>query len=206
MWLFPILNFLGSSTQVPPPRHLIGKVQDGAYRAFKINEICADFPWELTLKLVTTLGDEVSNSTLVPDDWVIKLTHVLEQCKTQVAICVFKTLIGGWTTSHCMHEQTKLPCIFGCFGETDSLNHYFLCFPLWHVCSSMLGVEAPWSLSDRLGITSPSPERLRLLALVFLVYHNAKSRAKELGGYVSVGANRVQQIASDSAREFLFHV
>ena len=121
-------------------------------------------------------------------------------------MCTFKTLIGGWTTSHRMHEPIHLPCIFGCRGEQDTQLHYLQCFPLWHIATTVLGIEAPWSISSRLGVTDPSPEKAQLLALVFMVYHNTKSRVKELGGLGATSSNRVQRIAAECARCFVHHI
>ena len=105
-----------------------------------------------------------------------------------------------------MHEHAKLPCIFGCQGEQDLLIHYLLCFPLWHICSSVLGIAAPWALEERLGIRSPTPEKAVLLALTFMVYHNSHSRIKELGGLGAISFNHVQKIAAESAVTFASHL
>ncbi len=190
----------------PLPPSLAGKIQSGAYSAFRRLEVCSDFPLEMSQKLVVTLGHELSCTVHAPFDWVLSLTRALVHSKQHVAFCVFKTLIGGWTTSFRMHEHDKLPCIFGCHGEKDLLTHYLLCFPLWHICSSVLGIQAPWSLEERIGIMSPSPEKAQLLALTFMVYHNSKSRLKELGGLSTIGHNHVQTIAADSSRTFACHV
>ena len=145
-------------------------------------------------------------SLRAPVDWVMQLTRTLVHTKQHVAFCVFETLIGGWTTSHRMHEQCKLPCIFGCHGEQDLLTHYLLCFPLWHICGSVLGIQVPWFLGERIGVMTPSPERAQLLALAFMVYHNSKSRLKELGGLSAVSFNHIQRIAVESSRTFASHL
>ncbi len=121
-------------------------------------------------------------------------------------MCAFKTLVGGWTTSHRMHEQEVLPCIFGCRSETDVLGHYLMCTPLWLICSRALSVEAPLHLGERICVMNPSVETLQLLALCFQVYHYTKSRAKELGGFHAIGSNHAQTIAFESARTFRNHV
>ena len=105
-----------------------------------------------------------------------------------------------------MHEPTKLPCIFGCHGEQDLLTHYLLCFPLWHISGSAIGIQAPWLLGERIGVINPSPETALLLALAFMVYHNSKSRLRELGGLEVVDFNHVQRIAVESARTFVSHL
>ncbi len=163
-------------------------------------------PRESATKLVVTLGPEVSKTLRLRTDWFSVLCEVLPRVKQHAAMCLFKTLVGGWTTSHRMHEPDKLPCIFGCRDAPDDLRHYILCSPLWQICSQVLGVEAPLQIGERVCVVCPSPERVQLLALCFQVYHYAKTRAKELGGYQTVGSHTVQTIAFESAHTFLHHV
>ncbi len=105
-----------------------------------------------------------------------------------------------------MHEQLKLPCIFGCRDAKDEINHYFLCSPLWWIASEALSVEAPLDLATRLCLRNPTPCTARLLALTFMLYHHVKSRAKDLGGANHVGSIVLQRIAFESARTFVNHV
>ncbi len=160
----------------------------------------------MSRKLVVTLGDEVSRSLRVPTDWVSALLEVLRNVRPHTASCVFKSRKGGWTTSARMHEHTKLPCIFGCREQPDEINHHFLCSPLWQIASQSLQIEAPLGLAQRLCTERPTPDTARLLALVFSLYHFAKSRAKELGGATSVGPNAVQKFAFEAARALKNHV
>ena len=139
-------------------------------------------------------------------NWVATLCDVLSHCKQHVAFCTFRTLIGGWATSHRMHEQTTLPCIFGCQGETDAILHYLLCSPLWLICSESLGVESQWNLMSRICVCNPLPESAQLLSLVFLVYHHTRSRLKEIGDFECIPCIRIQSIASEAARELKHHI
>ena len=152
----------------------------------------------MSRKLVVTLGDEVSRSLRVPADWVSALLEVLRNVRPHTASCVFKSLIGGWTTSARMHEHDRLACIFGCRDQPDEIRHYFTCSPLWQIAGEALHVEAPLHLAQRLCIDNPTPESARLLALVFALYHFTKVRAKEL--------NAVQNIAFEAARALKSHV
>ena len=160
----------------------------------------------MSQKLTVTLGGSVSRSLRVPSDWVVRLVDVCREVRPHAACCVFKSLVGGWTTSCSMHEQMLLPCIFGCTGGRDEVNHYFLCSPLWQIASEALQIEAPLDLATRLCLVTPTPSTVRLLALTFVLYHYAKTRAKELGGATVVGSRDVQRITFEAARTFLSHV
>ena len=105
-----------------------------------------------------------------------------------------------------MHEPLELPCIFGCRNCDDEIRHYLLCSPLWQIASGAFDLQAPLHLETRLGLVDPSPETLQMLALAFMIYHNAKSRIKELGGLEAVGHRYVQQIAYESSRAFVTHL
>ncbi len=166
----------------------------------------SDFLKAMSQKLIVTLGVSVGRSLQVPVDWVVKLVDVCREVRPHAACCVFKCLVGGWTTSHRMHEQMLLPCILGCTDCRDEINHYFLCSPLWQIASEALQVEAPLDLATRLCLVSPTPCTVRLLALTFVLYHYAKTRAKELGGATVVGSCVVQRIAFEAACTFVSHV
>ncbi len=86
------------------------------------------------------------------------------------------------------------------------MGHYILCSPLWQICSATLRCEAPLQIGERICVVCPTPERVQLLELCYQVYHYAKTRTKELGGFRSIGSHRVQTIAFESAHTFLNHV
>ena len=71
-------------------------------------------------------------------------------------MCLFKTLIGGWATTHRMHEPIKLNCIFGCRHEPDDIHHYVLCAPLWQIVGEVLSERSPFPLADRLCLDNSS--------------------------------------------------
>ena len=118
----------------------------------------------------------------------------------------FKTYIDGWTTSHRLNESVTLPCIFGCQHEKDTLVHYLTCAPLWHIVREAMKIDIPIFIEEKLGFVSPSPEQLESLALAFQLYHFAKSRLKELGGFACVSCHRVQQMTSEASRAYVKHI
>ncbi len=153
---------------------LKGETQTGAYNVFIAMEQCRDLPREMAARLQVTLGDSVSATLRMRIDWFQELICILPLVKQHTSMCAFKTLIGGWTTSHRMHEQDVLPCVFGCHDETDWLHHYLVCAPLWLICGQALSLEAPLHLGERICVVNPSVENLQLLALCFQLYHHTK--------------------------------
>ena len=105
------------------------------------------------------------------------------ECIKQVggfgALCWVKTISNAWTTSYRMHEQTLMPCIFGCGqGVPDRCSHYIVCPVLWAAIVDVMGepvrVSDP-SILHRLLISSPHPDHLFCLSLAFLSYHFVKN-------------------------------
>ena len=112
----------------------------------------------------------------IDDSCVSRLAQALTKLGPRVAAAVIKTWANVWTTSTRMHEPIPLPCIFGCEGCSDTLNHYLTCDILWTaVISCSFG---------RTELLRPSPfitlgldgsfERLQMLAIAFSSYHALK--------------------------------
>ena len=104
------------------------------------------------------------------------------------ATCVLKTVSGGWCTSRRFHERVILPCIFGCGGQEDRIEHYVECAELWkfvqvHFPDAYYGWNgsgwAPGSLSRRLAVTRPTKEQVYSCAFAFAVYHALKIGNKD---------------------------
>ncbi len=173
---------------------------------FLKREQCADLHRELVQKAVTTLGEELASKVVVPVDCIAKLLKVLQGCRTHTAMCVFKCIIGGWTTSHRMHEPVKHSCLLGCAHANDDIRHYLLCSPLWQIAGQALGAEPPLDLAARLCLVEPCTERARLLALTFQLYHFGKAQVKAFGGPQFCGSNHVQSLLVEASRALKNHV
>ena len=141
-----------------------------------------------------------------PGDWYKVLTPVLSKCKPFVGMCLFKTYIGGWTTSSRMHESVVQDCLFGCSDCCDNINHYLQCSPLWQIACQSFNVRDPFNFSERLCLISPSPDNAQLLALVFLLYHSAHSQARHSDDGVSPRPLTAQRNAVEAARALRHHV
>ena len=53
--------------------------------------------------------------------------QTLKKVGGHIALKVIKTWLNGWVTSHRMHEDPILPCLLGCRGQSDTLEHYIMC-------------------------------------------------------------------------------
>ncbi len=114
-------------------------LQSAVYGVFRTMDVSRDFHRELTQKVVTTVGDTLARTLRVNSRWGVHLINVLEDCRPHIKMCVWKTLMGAWTTSWPMHEFHKHGCLFGCRGEVDDIRHYIVCAPLWYLTGEVLG-------------------------------------------------------------------
>ena len=105
-----------------------------------------------------------------------------------------------------MHEHSVHCCLFGCSESKDDLDHYLQCSPLWQIASQALGVQDPFNLEERLCLKLPSVGRAQLLALVFLLYHFAHSKARNLTSDAIPNPREAQNSIFQAARTFIHHV
>ena len=116
--------------------------------------------------------------------------------------------MGGWTTTHRMHEQNKLDCLFGCREGKDMLRHYLYCSPLWQIAAEALGFSPPLRIEERLCLVKCTPQSVSLLALAFQVYHYTKAQLNESseGGLVQPTPLHAQTVAQDCSKTFRHHL
>ena len=180
-----------------PPK---GKsIQTALYGLYVLDFRCSNLTLEMSQKVKTTLGQTRSESFSYAPSWCDVLIRTLAPLKPHTAMCVFKTLIGGWTTSLRMHEPVKRRCIFGCNGEWDDLYHYLECPALWAISCGTLGCEVPIGFGQRLCMVDPSPERCWALALCFHIYHYTRH-------LTNLSPVDTQRAAAEAAKSFITHV
>ena len=175
--------------------------QSEAYSLFSKLEITPDFEKALIRKICITVGTPLAGQLEARPDWFSKLKCELKNANTQAKVALFKTFIGGWTTTHRMGEQAKLDCLFGCKAEQDNLKHYLFCSPLWQITSEALGFSPPLSIEMRLCMSECSPQGITLLALAVQVYHYTKAQLKvdAEGGLVQPSPLYAQTVAQECA-------
>ena len=98
----------------------------------------------------------------------------LNKCSTRISMIAVKTFVNGWATTRRYHEQIRLPCIFGCKGTNDTLEHYLTCKRLWLVTDKHCADTVGTSVLHRLGLRSPCPRKFKRLAIAFTEYHALK--------------------------------
>lgn len=126
-------------------------------------------------KTFADIGTDL-HSLVFPASWLGGLEQCFRQVKQQAAFALLRTFISGWTTSHRMHEDVLLPCIFGCRNETDTIAHYMLCSPLCHIAGAALSCEVPIDFATRACISNVCPQHVNLLACACHTYHYTTSK------------------------------
>jgi hypothetical protein len=96
-------------------------VQKWAYPEFLRLLYPDDLALVLQRRLQKILGSNFNPDSLAPALLIVK------SLKPHVAVQVLKTWSNAWATTHRFHEARRLPCLFGCPDEADSLNHCALC-------------------------------------------------------------------------------
>ena len=91
--------------------------------------------------------------------------------KPYEVVQVMKTWSNSWATSHRFHEKTRLPCLFGCSGGLDSMQHYAFCEFIASICTSQPG-DSQCFCCSLLGLEDPTPINLKGVAAMFYAYHS----------------------------------
>jgi hypothetical protein len=157
-----------------PGRHIQSKVM----MALRPNIAVTDIANFIVAKFKVTLSFELFESisdTFIDNQWFTNLSNVLQEVKIHCRMCWWKTVCGAWTTSHRMHEDNRLPCMFGCCDSDDTICHYLICPALWQLAREACSGEESSNIAYRLCLVSPSANSLRRLAIVFGIYHACKN-------------------------------
>ena len=96
----------------------------------------------------------------------------MKRSSTHIAMSSLKTVCNGWCTSHRMHDDTVLSCVFGC-SERDTLAHYFACPVFWALIDEELGTQSDCA-AHRLGLHQVSGLTVRALFLASHIYQAVK--------------------------------
>ena len=86
---------------------------------------------------------------------------------------VVRSWSNSWATSHRFHEHVRLPCLFGCIGELDSMSHYTKCPILFSIIRILRPDTSPCH-ATRFGLVNHSESELMSLACTYTAYHNLR--------------------------------
>ena len=101
-----------------------------------------------TVLFPPTLGKAITHrlSLSLPEHnvpWTPQLEEhlggLLRRAGPAAAFAVLKTWLSGWCTSNRVKEKLELPCLFGCQGEGDNLQHYLTCRHAWRMIGNLCG-------------------------------------------------------------------
>ena len=127
------------------------------------------YPDDLIIVLQRRL-QKILGSKFNPDSLAPALLSV-KSLKPHVAVQVLKTWANAWATTHRFHEARRLPCLFGCHGEPDSLNHYAFCPYIKSVMEQYSPASNDLNLGCMLGLNDLSIIGLKRVAAMFYAYH-----------------------------------
>ena len=124
----------------------------------------------------------IDDCVLSLEDWKEFLV-VFKNRPQSVKTCFLKTIINSWATTHRLTEGELLPCILGCSNCQDNLKHYLRCDPLWTLAASACGLPSCFLClppKERLCLWNKSTYGLKLLRVVYSVYHTVKLGHRDL--------------------------
>ena len=135
--------------------------------------------------LVLTRISKLFAPFLISDVDIHNAFALLQTLPPVPALKVIKTWLNGWATSRRMKEDVTLPCLLGCDGGEDSLNHYVQCPHLFAFCKYLFNSDACPLI--RLGIKCPTTLNLKIVSCVFSAYHALKAQVRD--GRISMHEN-----------------
>jgi len=126
-------------------------------------------------------------STLNPfqlsETFEAEYSRICKKCSKTVNMCIIKSWSNSWYTSSRLHESPVLPCIFGCEGQVDALDHYIVCSPFWTSLSSVVRApecQAQECPTSRMNLVNPSVIKAKVMAVAFHCYHGLKIARREM--------------------------
>ena len=146
-------------------------------------------------------------------DWQ-QVGVTLRRCSPHCAMCFIKSATNAWATTHRYHETRRLRSIFGCPDAPDTIHHYITrCSRFWHNIYDQAGAAYHDDPLMRLGVASPSPQAVQVIAIAYTTYHAIRNvdaviilKADDTGDYTSVHS-RLTEHAAIAAKNitYLFH-
>ena len=119
-----------------------------------------------------------------------------------------KTLANGWCTSGRVHEDIRLPCIFGCQSAPDDFSHYLVCDILWNMLRKHFREYISHLPQTRLALPFPTPYNVLIVGCAFHTYHSLKIGSREVVDEAirTFEFEKVLSLASETLSDLLLHM
>ena len=159
-------------------------IQAEVYKSIKFAKLGSSFH-KVVERRIRSLSLKVSFPNL--EYLVSNLEEGLAECSELHKICGsalmsnwIKTIANGWCTSGRMHEDVRLPCIFGCESATDEFAHYLTCGILWNMLRKHFYNYISHIPQTRLALPFPTPPDILIVASAFHTYHSLKIGSRSI--------------------------
>ena len=176
------------------------KVQSAVIQVLRPRERHSNLEKMLRVKLAVTLGFDHAHLIPLPPGWCLAVYSMLQHCKICTRMCWLKIVVGGWTTTHRMHEPHLWNCMFGCEGHEDVQAHYMCCPILWQLANETIPGEDSSQVLDRLCLNGASMNKLRRLSIAHGIYHACKNDAQCISDGFPASTDMVLRRAQGFAR------
>ena len=114
------------------------------------------------------------------EDGLSECRELHKVCGSALMSSWLKTLANGWCTSGRMHEDIRLPCIFGCQSAPDDFAHYLVCDTLWDMLRKHFREYISHLPQSRLALPFPTPYNVLIVGCAFHTYHALKIGLREV--------------------------
>ena len=154
-----------------PTAKFQGAIYDNIYK----HQFCAADHWHILIdRRLSSFGVQNPAADVFCSNLKAALHSLPATHRKGHSLMFVKTIVNSWSTSHRYHETVRLPCIFGCEGCQDCLEHYLSCDILWTAACSALGLNSEWlnlNFPQRIGYPCPNNIHIYLNAVMFKTYH-----------------------------------
>ena len=139
--------------------------------------------------------------------WWPGLYSVLSNVSPFIKVCWLKTVGGGWCTGVRLNSQKDRQCIFACVDARGEVCHYLVCPIIWSFALSILRIQEDSILFlNRIGVISPTPQKLKALAFCHSLYHTCVNDPECVSGTGEPFSSVIVQRRAEENCGFCVHV
>ena len=131
---------------------------------------------------------------------IVPLMSWLREAKPSRAAPILRTLLNSWTTTHRVHADQRLRCLWGC-DNIDSLTHYAVCPRLYSFVSVVLPSAVRCPLVA--GVIHDLDAWTKQIHIMTHIYHNARTACIWPSSPLSEPTDEMQRVAVALASSLL---